>query len=96
MPKTAQASIADALRGFDDQDRVVNITDAALAIAAANKRIAEAITPYAAGGANDANGQYVSSLTEATMGVTGGLVRIAEAIQELSNAIGDLANACSK
>jgi hypothetical protein len=46
-------------------------------------RVAHAITADAAGG-RDENGGYVSSLTEAVMGMTAGLLKIAEAINSSS------------
>lgn len=43
--------------------------------------IANAITPLDAGSGRDAAGGHVSSLTEAVMGITAGLFRVAEAIE---------------
>jgi hypothetical protein len=48
--------------------------------------IANAISADAAPG-HDATGGTVNSLTEAMMGVTAGLVRIAEALSEVAEAI---------
>ena len=50
------------------------------------KRIATAITPAAAAG-QDASGGHVESLTEAVMGINAGLVKVAEAISELADAV---------
>ncbi len=50
------------------------------------KRIAYSITPPVAGN-KDASGGHVESLTEAVMGVTGGLCKIAEAIESLAEAV---------
>jgi hypothetical protein len=50
------------------------------------RKVAEAITPAAAAG-RDETGGNVASLTEATMGVTAGLCKIAEAIDGLAAAI---------
>ncbi len=49
--------------------------------------IANSITPASFVGGRDANYGYVSSLTESVMGVTGGLVRIALAIEDLADAV---------
>ena len=51
--------------------------------------VSEAITPYGVGVGEDATGGCVHSLTEAAMGITAGLVRIAEAIDGLSNSISE-------
>ena len=53
-----------------------------------------AITPRGSGntlvtGGNDATGGYVTSLTEAVMGVTAGLCKIAEAIHGLGQVVID-------
>ncbi len=48
-------------------------------------RIATAITPPVAGG-TDATGGRIESVTEAVMGVTAGLCRIADAIESLAEA----------
>ena len=48
--------------------------------------LASAITPYALPGI-DATGGTVTSLTEATMGVTAGFVQIADAINNLADAV---------
>lgn len=49
-------------------------------------RLASAITPNI-NGADDATGGHVESLTEAVMGVTRGLVQIAEAIERVATAM---------
>ena len=49
-------------------------------------RLAESIKPDAAPG-RDAGGGQVGSLTEAAMGITSGLFRIAESIESLADAI---------
>jgi hypothetical protein len=53
------------------------------------KQIAAAITPLDAVAGEDATGGRVSSLTEAVMGVSGGLVQIADAIQSLAEAVNE-------
>jgi hypothetical protein len=50
-------------------------------------RIANAITPVGAAPGHDPTGGTVNSLTEAVMGVTAGLVRVAEAIEILAEAV---------
>ncbi len=49
--------------------------------------LANSITPASSFGGRDANDGYVASLTEAVMGITGGLVRIANAIDDLADAV---------
>lgn len=51
------------------------------------KLIANAITALDAHGGNDAFGGHVTSLTEAVMGLTKGMSRIAEAMQSLADAV---------
>lgn len=50
-------------------------------------RIANSITPTGAMPARDAEGGHVESLTEAVMGMTGALSRIADNIQALADAV---------
>jgi hypothetical protein len=50
------------------------------------RRLGDAITPNVVG-CQDAAGGHVESLTEAVMGVTAGLVRIADALEELADAV---------
>lgn len=52
------------------------------------KAVAYAITANASGD-HDAAGNFVTSLTESVMGVTDGLVKIAEAIEKLADAVAD-------
>ena len=63
-----------------------NIPSALVGLCDMAQRIAAAITPVVAGG-TDATGGHVESLTEAVMGITGGLVKVAEAIGALAEAI---------
>ena len=49
--------------------------------------LANSITPASSFGGRDANDGYVASLTEAVMGITGGLVKIAYAIEDLAEAV---------
>ena len=55
------------------------------------KRLGEAITPNVVG-SSDRSGGHVESLTEAVMGITAGLFRIAESIDGLSEAIQESAS----
>lgn len=71
---------------FDEDSALVRSVEQ---LAESAKRIGEAITPNIAGG-RDANGGHVESLTEAVMGMTGGLIRIAEAIESLANAVNSI------
>lgn len=59
-----------------------DIVEAAQNLANQVCRVSRAITPHAAPGHDEAGGA-VSSLTEAVMGVTAGLCRIADAIEHL-------------
>ena len=65
------------------------VSDLLEAIEQAGRKIAHAITPCDACAGEDANGGSVSSLTEAVMGVTAGLCRVADAISELAEAVRD-------
>jgi len=47
--------------------------------------LADAVSPP--GGGHDHSGGYVTCLTESVMGVTAGLVRIANAISDLADAV---------
>jgi hypothetical protein len=53
------------------------------------ERVAKAVTPIGACPGNDAAGGYVSSPTEAVMGITNGLLRIANALEDVAAAIRD-------
>ena len=53
------------------------------------ERIAEAITPFVNEVGRDASGGYVASLTEAVMGMTAGLHKIADSISDLADAVRD-------
>lgn len=66
-----------------------NIVDVMAFIGGRISKLAEAITPQCAGN-SDAYGGHVESLTEAVMGVTGGLCSIAEAIESLADAVSSL------
>lgn len=72
--------LANDLPGGAPTGNIVTVIDR---LAYSTDKVAAAITPVAVAG-TDAVGGSVSSLTEAVMGVTGGLCQIAEAIQELA------------
>jgi uncharacterized protein YukE len=61
---------------------------------AALRSVANAITPRDAGAGRDAAGGTVDSLTEAVMGVTAGLCRIADAIEHLAEALRERDDKC--
>jgi hypothetical protein len=53
------------------------------------RKIAHAIKPLDCVGGEDSAGMYVDSLTQAVMGMTSGLCRIADAINNLADAVKD-------
>ena len=57
------------------------------AVADGFSKLAEAITPLSVLAGTDAAGGRVESLTEAVMGVTAGLVQIADAIRAMAEAV---------
>jgi len=67
--------------GEDYESKVAN------AVAGGFSTLAQAIYPLSALPGQDATGGRIESLTEAVMGVTAGLVRIAEAIGDLAEAV---------
>lgn len=70
----------------DSNGENANVVDAIAYVARAAYRVADSITPKIAPG-TDETGGHVESLTEAVMGVTSGLFRIAEAIESLAEAV---------
>lgn len=64
-----------------------NVVDVVDRLARATFAVAKAITPRDAAAGRDASGGSVESLTEAVMGITGGLHRIADAIDNLAEAV---------
>lgn len=69
-------AIEKALQSTSDRS---NLTDAV-------RRLGAAITPNVIG-CSDATGGHVESLTEAVIGMTAGLCRIADAIESLAEAV---------
>jgi hypothetical protein len=66
-----------------------NIVDVIAKLSQSIKKIADSITDGGAGPGTDATDGSISCLTEAVMGVTGGLCRIAESITNLADAVRD-------
>jgi hypothetical protein len=98
MDKTKQSEarvLAEALEEVFESFSVMNssgcnanIVDVIDDVSRSAKEIALAITP-AADPANDAAGGRVGSLTEAVMGLTCGLIKIAEGLESIADAIRD-------
>ena len=74
----------------DSNLEAANIVDVVHSLAMAARKIASAILPADAAAGTCATGGTVDSLTEAVMGVTAGLVRIADSISELADAVREL------
>jgi hypothetical protein len=70
----------------DSNGESANLVDGLFAAARSARAVALAITPEAAPG-HDESGGTVLSLTEAVMGITAGLHRIAESIGDLAEAV---------
>jgi len=80
-------SIAHSISDSDEGDETIA---AALAgIASGIGRLSHAVTPSNAMPGHDETGGTVASLTEAVMGATAGLCRIATAIESLAEAVRD-------
>jgi hypothetical protein len=73
-------------RGHIEDSDTDNVVDAINSLAGSAKRIAVAIDGDSAPG-TDACGGHVGCATEALMGVTAGLVKIANAIHDLAEAV---------
>lgn len=78
-----QASTLDAGAQKDDME------NGTAGLEQSVERLANAITPFGAMRGTDAAGGSVGSLTEAVIGITAGLFRIAEAIDGLADAVRD-------
>lgn len=72
----------------DSNFEPANLVDVVNRLADKTASIAEAIYPSGVVAGADAAGGHVWSLTEAVMGMTAGLCRIAEAIESLASAVG--------
>lgn len=73
----------------DSNGEHANVVDVLDRLAARVGSVAIAITPLGDLPGQDAVGGHVASLTEAVMGLTAGLCRIAESIQSLADAVGE-------
>lgn len=71
------------------EHEIVNLPELIEVIEAFGKRLTNAIRPMGVAPGHDATGGTVDSLTEAVMGITGGLVRIADAMNNVADAIRD-------
>ena len=86
MIAQAILTMLQSLNVSDSNGEVANVVDVIHDLAVAARRISTAITAPASPG-TDATGGSVDSLTEAVMGITAGLVRIADAISGLADAV---------
>jgi hypothetical protein len=73
----------------DSNFEPANVVDVLNRLSSATYKVASAITPLDAAPNHDETGGTVASLTEAVMGVTCGLCRIADAIQSLADAVSE-------
>ena len=64
-----------------------NVVDVLSSLSRSTRQIANAITPMGVAGGSDGCGNHVESLTEAVMGITDGLIRVADSISELAEAV---------
>jgi spore maturation protein SpmA len=87
-PSTAEAITQGLVSTslFDRNGDAANIVDAVDSLARSCNKIALAILPDATPG-HDATGATVYSLTEAAMGITMALVKIADSISQLAEAV---------
>lgn len=86
--KVANALIRtlESANEVDTNLEAANVVDSIASLARSARAVAHAILAPAAMG-HDAAGGAVDSLTEAVMGVTAGLVQIADAISDLAAAV---------
>jgi len=86
--ENSTGSVADAIRYCmrSTNDDELSLTDAVEHLSDSQSKIALAITAGCSEG-TDATGGKVLSLTEAVMGVTAGLCKIADAIGDLAEAM---------
>lgn len=82
----SDSSLVDALYQGLAPEEGRSLVGAVEQLAESAKRIGNAITPNICGN-NDATGGHVESLTEAVMGMTSGMIRIADAIESLAEAV---------
>lgn len=91
MPLTTAEAIvqtleSDCVTGIDSPE-TPNVVDAIGSLCLAVRKVATSIIPPTAVPGHDAAGGCVDSLTEAVMGMTAGLCRIAESISDLASAV---------
>lgn len=91
---TKRDEVAEALRQTLESPSLgnssgdpANVVDVLAGLARAVRASASAISPADAAPGHDAAGGTVGSLTEAVMGVTAGLCRIADALGDVAEAI---------
>jgi hypothetical protein len=90
MPSPTADALRDTLISPNESDRNLesaNVVDGLFALARAADAISAAIFPRNTLPGHDAGGGTVDSLTEAAMGITAGLHRIAESIENLADAV---------
>ncbi len=75
----------------DSNMEPANLVDVVDRLAGAMRLAAHSIFPSDATRGHDATGGTICSLTEAVMGLTAGLCRIADSISELANSVKDKA-----
>jgi hypothetical protein len=81
------SAIIETLRSVNVADsnfEAANVVDTIQAVANSVRLNASAITPLDTGPGTDAAGGTITSLTEAVMGVTAGLMAIASAVEHLA------------
>ncbi len=90
--------VADAIRSTlispnvtDGNLEPANVVDALDGVQRSLRRVADAIAPVAAPGKDTAGG-HVECLTEACMGMTAGLCRIADSLADIAEAIREHGN----
>ena len=93
--KQTDTTVAHALRSTlispnesDINYEAANVVDGLFAVSRSVRGVALAIFPDALPAA-DPTGGHVASLSEAVMGITNGLVRVADALQQIAQAIND-------
>lgn len=92
MENEIAEAIADSFQSpnvCDSNLEMANVVDVLHSIAIAGRSISRAITPTDAAAGHDAAGGTVCSLTEAVMGMTAALIRVAESIGSVADAIRD-------
>ena len=84
----ALQGVASRIAGFDADDNEPKQTIVE-ALSTAGRHIADSITPVRAVGTHDSEGSFVESLTEAVMGLTKAVARIADAIENVAAALAE-------